>query len=146
MATSPQATEAQWDVARAVRWLRADTVEYGVDPTRIFAMGASAGGITAQRLNHNAADWQSRVGAGISMWGGIATSMIEAGNPPSLFFHGLADQVLDASLSRNACQRTLDLGNICRGVWWPDEGHSAWHRTDEIVNDTVWFLNRHNLL
>jgi hypothetical protein len=82
------------------------------------------------------------------MWGGIPTSMIEAGAPPSLFFHGDADTVLNQSLSRNACQRSLDLGNICKGEWWPGEnvGHGAWYKSDEIVATTVWFLNRHGLL
>ncbi len=32
------------DVQHAVRWIRANAARYGVDPNRIGAMGASAGG------------------------------------------------------------------------------------------------------
>ena len=36
--------EAAWDARRAVQWVRAHAGEFGVDPTRVGAMGFSAGG------------------------------------------------------------------------------------------------------
>lgn len=38
------------DVQRAVRWIRANATKYGVDPNRIAALGASAGGHLAALL------------------------------------------------------------------------------------------------
>jgi len=32
------------DVQRAIRWIRANAIRYGVDPNRLGALGASAGG------------------------------------------------------------------------------------------------------
>lgn len=38
---------AMWDVQRAVRWVRANAANYGIDPNRIGIMGYSAGGHVA---------------------------------------------------------------------------------------------------
>src|SRR5205085_4485891 len=38
------------DVQRAVRWMRAHATEFRLDPTRVAAMGASAGGHLASLL------------------------------------------------------------------------------------------------
>jgi acetyl esterase/lipase len=38
---------AMWDVQRAVRWVRANAANYGIDPNRIGVLGFSAGGHVA---------------------------------------------------------------------------------------------------
>lgn len=50
LAPDHQFPAAVHDVKAAVRWLRAHAAEYRIDPTRIGALGASAGGSLAQLL------------------------------------------------------------------------------------------------
>ncbi len=66
------------DVQRAVRWVRANAAKYGVDPNRIGALGASAGGhlvallgTTDTRDNSDPAlaDYSSRVNCVVDIFG-----------------------------------------------------------------------------
>jgi acetyl esterase/lipase len=57
------------DARKAVRWVRAQAGLYGLDPGRIAALGASAGGHLAALLGTDAADTSSRVRAVISLYG-----------------------------------------------------------------------------
>lgn len=78
------------DVQRAVRWVRAHADEYGVDPARIGALGASAGGHLAALLgtsdtrdNSDAAlaAYSSRVQAVVDLYGpSDFTPALEAAN------------------------------------------------------------------
>jgi acetyl esterase/lipase len=56
------------DVRESVRWLRRHALEYGVDPNRIAALGASAGGHLAALLG-TSADPTARVEAVIDFYG-----------------------------------------------------------------------------
>ncbi len=57
------------DVREAVRWLRRHADEYGVDPDRIAAMGASAGGHLAALLGTCSDDPEARVSAVVDFYG-----------------------------------------------------------------------------
>ncbi len=68
------------DVQRAVRWVRANAVDYGVDPDRICALGGSAGGhlaamlgVTDTRDNSDPelAAYSSRVNCVIDLYGPV---------------------------------------------------------------------------
>ncbi len=70
------------DVREAVRWVRRNAADYGVDPTRIVAMGASAGGHLASLLGTNAgsSDIETRVQAVVNLYG--PTDLVSlAGSP-----------------------------------------------------------------
>ncbi len=59
------------DVREAVRWVRRHAADYAIDPTRIAAIGSSAGGHLAALLGTNAggADPGSRVQAVVDLYG-----------------------------------------------------------------------------
>lgn len=97
------AYEAQHDAQAAVRWLRATAGTYKIDPYRIAMGGSSAGAITSLLAAWRAEDpgtsgnpgFSSRLGAAVSISGGSPSNeYIDAGDSPTIFFHGTADPVV----------------------------------------------------
>ena len=90
------------DVREAVRWLRRHAAEYGVDPNRIAALGASAGGHLAALLGTvpDAAPEgpdSARVGAVIDFYGPSDLTALDAESPRAgkslgLFLGGRPDE------------------------------------------------------
>jgi acetyl esterase/lipase len=94
------AIDAGHDAQAAVRWLRANATQYGIDPTRIGIGGESAGAITAQLVGTRPDDPGDSGNAGfssaVSGWMGISGGLpngafASAGDAPGLLFHGDAD-------------------------------------------------------
>jgi acetyl esterase/lipase len=92
------------DVREAVRWVRRHAPEYGVDPNRIVAMGASAGGHLAALLGtypegrDGPADVSARVQAVIDFYGptdlrAMYASSPAAAEPIRLLLGGSPDDV-----------------------------------------------------
>src|SRR5439155_6658209 len=65
------APAAYQDVQTAVRWVRANADKYGVDATRVGALGGSVGGYFALLLGTTGEVGQDRVSAAVS-WSGPA--------------------------------------------------------------------------
>ena len=91
------------DVQRAVRWVRANAEEYGVDPERIASLGHSAGGQLASLLGvRETNDWSdpsaerfsSRVNAAIDLSGDIDLALPY----PSAFDNQLVRDYLGGSV------------------------------------------------
>lgn len=84
------------DVREAVRWVRRRASEFGVDPDRISALGASAGGHLAALVGVDPGDDDTRVQAVVSLYGptDLATlgpACLAPGGPVDLLLGGLPD-------------------------------------------------------
>lgn len=73
----PARARAAQDAKQAVRFVRANSARYGLDPGRVGMMGFSAGAITTTRVLHEAED-QSRPNIAAPIYG----VMLEEGPPP----------------------------------------------------------------
>lgn len=97
------AQAAQHDAQAAVRWLRRYSATYRIDPDRIAIAGGSAGAVTSLLVGWRQEDpgtsgnpgFSSAVRAVSSIAGGVPTNeFIGAGDAPTIFFHGTADETV----------------------------------------------------
>jgi acetyl esterase/lipase len=102
---APAARDATEDVTQAVRWLRANSAAFDVDPSRIGIAGASAGGIAALHVGHQR--WPDPRASVQS----VAT-LSSAGlwrvtpwpwAPSTLMVNGTADVLVPVSAARSTC-------------------------------------------
>lgn len=92
------------DARAAIRWLRVNAAQFRIDPSRIGAIGASAGAMIAAFLvsvpgegDGGTPGVDSSIGAAVSLSGGLlATSywQITPTQPPFLDMHGCNDRVV----------------------------------------------------
>ena len=110
---------AQHATQAAIRYLRANTSAYGVDPTRIAVEGASAGAVAALAVAVNAGDpgtdgnpgYSSNADAAISISGELPHSyatLYNSTDAPVLMFNGTADQTVPFQAG---AQTAIDLNN-----------------------------------
>ncbi len=131
--------DAQHDAQAAIRWVRAHAEELHVDPERVAIVGHSAGGLTSTSVAFNSEDpgnsglpetvgFSSRPMAAVILAGGGApalTANIGMGEPPVLFVHGLADQIVPYVAAALPCVATLAMLNVCEQVLDPDQEHDV---------------------
>ena len=89
-ATLPKAmVAAREDLARAVKYVVANSKTYAIDPDRLDVGGGSAGAITALLATYgeDRSDWKPK--AVVSLWGGMygQEKVIKPGDPPVLLVH-----------------------------------------------------------
>lgn len=143
--------DAQHDMQAAVRFLRANAEEYGIDPERIAVGGSSAGAITAMQAAINEEDpgtsgtpgVSSEVAGAVAVSGAADPDHIEPGDPPFLMFHGGADATVPAPLGQQACAIATAFGNGCEFTFWANGGHTPWPAwEDTVVTKSASFLCR----
>jgi dienelactone hydrolase len=144
------AIEAKRDAQAAVRWLRANSATYGIDPTRIGIGGESAGAITATLVGLLSEDvgtsgnpgWPSTVRGFVSVSGGVPTAAIAgAGDAPGLLFHGSADNVVPASWSVDTANAMVNAGVIAFLQIQDGAGHVPWAQYRTLyLEQADWFL------
>ena len=134
--------EAREDAQAAVRFLRTNAATYGIDDTRIAIGGSSAGAITALNVGFfTSEDPTAAVGAAVSLSGAHIQSTIDAGDAPSLLFHGTSDVVVPYVWATNTHSLANAAGLDSFLTSWAGAGHVPYvgHRT-EILDQTTNFL------
>ncbi len=141
--------DAKHDAQAAVRFLRANAVTYGVDPTRIAVAGTSAGAITAMNVGFDPTDpgtsgnpgYSSAVRAAVSLSGAAVLTTPSSGDAPSLLFHGTADPLVPYQWAVDTQAKATAAGLTSELTTWTGEGHVPYaaHR-DQILTETTNFL------
>jgi acetyl esterase/lipase len=87
------------DASNAVRWMKDNAVEYGIDPNRIAMGGYSAGAVTSLFTGYRELGSDVEVHAIMSMAGALygSESEIDSNDPPLFMFHGDDDDTVPYS-------------------------------------------------
>lgn len=127
------ARDARHDAQAAVRWLRANAEQYGVDAGHIGAVGYSAGGITAIGMaqhpedpgDSGTADQSSQVCVAVAISGIAVEGAIEADDAPVMMFHGADDFIIPASYARETAWVAAIHKKLVGYVEFPKIGHTV---------------------
>ena len=144
-------TNAIEDAQTSVRFLRAHATEYGIDPMRIAMSGISAGGVTALQVGNRTPvpgsggtpDQPSDIGAAVSLSGAVYMDGIDAGDAPSLLFHGTEDPLIAYSQAVLTRDRSKAAGVSSYLITWNGEGHTPYteHRVQILTTMTNFLYN-----
>jgi acetyl esterase/lipase len=147
------ALEGIHDGQAAVRFLRDNAEEYGIDPDRIAISGESAGGVMA----YGAGTWSdtpgesgtpgvsSAVQAFMSLSGGLPSGLFGgAGDSPGLFFASVGDPIVPYQWSVDSVA-ALDAGGvIAELITYEGDVHVPFiEQRDDIIDRTVDFYFEH---
>jgi len=141
--------DAMHDAFAAVRFLRANATTYGIDTNRIAVAGTSAGAITAMNVAYDSNDpgasgnpgFPSNVQAGVSLSGAKVFGSFDAGDAPTLLFHGTADPLVPYQWALDTKNGAIAAGLESYLTTWEGAGHVPYltFRT-QILNETTNFL------
>lgn len=141
---------AQHDAQAAVRWLRANAAQWGIDPARIAALGFSAGAVTAANLAFRADDpgdvgddltQDSRVQAAIVVSGcEYRTADIGAGDAPTFFVHASGDPLVPFACAQADVAAAQSAGLVVEHAFYDGEaGHArALYVAHQAELDARW--------
>ena len=140
---------AYHDAQAAVRFLRAKATTYGIDTNRIAVAGTSAGAITAYNVAYGSEipghsgnpGYSSKVRAAVSLSGASLTTTPNAGEPPTLDFHGTKDDLVPYEWVQSTVKDAKAAGLVAEQTVWPGDGHVPYdeHR-QQILDETRNFL------
>jgi dipeptidyl aminopeptidase/acylaminoacyl peptidase len=150
------ALEGIHDGQAAVRFLRANAGEYGIDPDRIAISGESAGGVMA----YGAGTWadtpgesgtpgvSSAVQAFMSLSGGLPNGLFAgAGDAPGLFFASVGDPIVPYAWSVDSVQALDDAGVVAELITYEGDVHVPFiEQRDDIIKRTDdWYFEHLDL-
>ena len=140
---------AEHDAQAAVRFLRANAATYDIDVNRIAVAGTSAGAITAYNVAYGSEipghsgnpGFSSKVSAAVSLSGAAINTDPAPGDPPTMDFHGTADDLVPFSWSTATLKNAHDDHLIAEQTVWQGDGHVPYtkHR-QQILDETRNFL------
>lgn len=139
--------DAQHDVQAAVRWLRANADDLGIDPDHIFLAGFSAGATAALRVAAASPDDtgssgnpgpSSAVAAVVAISVSIEAGMLEAATSPVLLIHGTADTKVPLANVQSACAAVDGCGLVAIEGGVHNMIDSA---KEQIISETARFLH-----
>ena len=144
------------DARDLIVWLRANSKELAIDPSRLAAYGVSAGGHLAASLAtipdpqrptldlspqvlvlispavsvlHDG--WFQRILLGKATVASLSPDEhISSRVPPTIIFHGVADTLVPISGVRQFCERAKKYGSDCQVVEYPGVGHLFTRKLD----------------
>ncbi|MCA1963091.1 MAG: alpha/beta hydrolase [Prosthecobacter sp.] len=145
--------EAMADARSAIRWLRLNAIELGINPGKIVAVGGSGGAhavasaamlrkfddpsdstdispVPNALILFNPILDTTKKGFGLERFPDAAVAKeanllraIEAGLPPMLIMHGTADRVAPFTASYELAKKSSKKKNICRLIEFEGQGH-----------------------
>jgi acetyl esterase/lipase len=140
------------DAQAAVRWLRKNADQYGIDPDRIGMSGDSAGAVLATAVGMAADDpgtsgnpgYPSDIQAWVAISGGLppqdATERADAGDAPGLLFTGTSDFIVPSNWSTATANALKAKGVPAEVVAYQGAGHVPLGQINDIWPKTVaWF-------
>lgn len=133
------------DARAALEFVRARASAWGVDPDRIFAAGASAGGGTALNLaylpgNHTDPTAPDRVAGAVSIIARTEPSLIEAGEAPMLMINGTEDTTVPLASAKATCDAAHAVGVPCELVTF-EMGHGDPALFEPIMDEVTRWLD-----
>lgn len=144
--------DAVHDARAAVRWVRANSRTYRLDTARVAFVGSSAGAITAlfstydQSIGEGTSGspgFSSRVKTVVDFWGSLpqaADTVMQAGEPPLLIFHGTEDTTVPYAEAQQLVARATQVGIPVRLVTLTGQGHAAWDNVLLFEREMTPFL------
>jgi predicted esterase len=135
--------EAAVDATLALEWLNANGADYGLDLSRLFLWGGSAGSITALYAAFVTAPSQPAIRAIINCWGGIRDTSLIQKDIPVLTIHGDQDETVNVKYGRAVQERMEQLGStLSRIIIMKGLGHAQYKYVGEtLMPDIFLFLD-----
>lgn len=131
--------DAAYDAFLAMRWIKENGKEYGLNSKKISISGGSAGAIACLALAYQMKPKNPPVKAVICLWGAMADPSSIGGRniPPMFVFHGVTDQLVHIDNGRALAARMEQISRKSRACLMEGRGHSqykyvAQEKMDEI--------------
>jgi acetyl esterase/lipase len=145
------AREAIHDAQAAVRWLRENADDHGIDTDRIVTVGESAGAVAAMGVgvwseepgDSGNAGVSSAVAAWMSLSGGLPGGLLVGpGDAPGLLFASPDDPIVPYQWSVESRDALLAAGVHAELVTYQGGNHVPWgdYYTPDIVRRTIAFF------
>jgi acetyl esterase/lipase len=146
--------DAVHDARAAVRWVRANARAFRFDTACIGFVGSSAGAITALTSTYDQSlgegmsgnpGFSSRVKTVVDFWGSLpqaTDSVMQAGEPPLLIFHGTEDTTVPYVEAQQLVARATQVGIPHRLVTLTGQGHAAWNNVPLFETELTTFLSQ----